>query len=300
MPTNLTGTRISDTYQQVLHVSEGVTTEEKPVVSGTGVASTIRLGTESMSARQLSLDVPLAITSGGTDANNPPDARYNLGCGDVATTWYPDPPDGTVFLAGDATWKPAGGGSELYRGHLRFEYESGVKSALEDDTYAPFVAQDGSGASYVGLYAEYPDPGVALEYTALSGPVLTSSRAGVVLIVIKVFFDNSDSATHYVTLSADGSRDIRQKYAIPPGGSGVEYTTLTYMHPDLWRGPGGSWIDYYDPAYDLAEAYDENTPELNAQVIGLCWMTDSAASVTYTTGSVEVVYMYDQKPWEPA
>ncbi len=49
MPTNLTGTKINDTFDQLLHVSDGPTAIEKPVYSGTGVATTLKLGTQSMS-----------------------------------------------------------------------------------------------------------------------------------------------------------------------------------------------------------------------------------------------------------
>jgi len=68
MPSNLTGSRVSDVYDQLLHVSDGPTATEKVVYSGVGVATALKLATGSASVDNIKLDGN-TISSTNTDGN---------------------------------------------------------------------------------------------------------------------------------------------------------------------------------------------------------------------------------------
>lgn len=55
MPTNLTGSTIASTFDQLLHVDDGPTATKKTVYSGTGVATALKLGTTSASVGNVQL-----------------------------------------------------------------------------------------------------------------------------------------------------------------------------------------------------------------------------------------------------
>lgn len=92
MPTNLTGSTIASTYDQLLHVEDGPTATEKTVYSGTGVATALKVGTTSASVGNVQLtgntvqattgDLTLGSNIAFGSASN---ARTALGLGTMAT-----------------------------------------------------------------------------------------------------------------------------------------------------------------------------------------------------------------------
>lgn len=92
MPTNLTGSTIAGTYSQVLHIDGGPTATEKVVYSGTGVATALQVGTQSVSVDNIQLDgntiqaTTGSLTLGSAIAfASAANARTALGLGTIAT-----------------------------------------------------------------------------------------------------------------------------------------------------------------------------------------------------------------------
>jgi len=92
MPINLTGATIASTYDQLLHVDDGPTATEKTVYSGTGVATAMKVGTQSASVGnvQLTGNTVQATTGDLTLGSNIAfasdlNARTALGLGTMAT-----------------------------------------------------------------------------------------------------------------------------------------------------------------------------------------------------------------------
>ena len=107
MPTNLTGSTIATTYDQLLHVNDGPEAAEKVVYSGTGVATALKVGTLSVSVDNIKID---GNTISSTDTNGNIVLAPN-GTGEVVTdnlaisgnTISSTDTDGDIILAPNGT-----------------------------------------------------------------------------------------------------------------------------------------------------------------------------------------------------
>ena len=107
MPTNLTGSNISATYDQLLHVDDGPAATEKVVYSGTGVATALKVGTQSVSVDNIQFngntisstdtDGDIALTPNGTGVVTTDNLSF--GGNTIATTNT----DGSLILAPNGT-----------------------------------------------------------------------------------------------------------------------------------------------------------------------------------------------------
>jgi len=110
MTANLTGTKIKDTYSQLLHIDGGPSALEKQVFSATGVGTALFVSTQSISVGNMRLQgnaisaitgtvgltnvaitsgtitgiTDIAVADGGTGASDAATARTNLGLGTIA------------------------------------------------------------------------------------------------------------------------------------------------------------------------------------------------------------------------
>ena len=186
MPTNLTGSTIASTFDQLLHVDDGPTATEKTVYSGTGVATALKVGTESVSVENLQLNgntissldtngninispngtgsvamtkvaitggsisgiTDIAIADGGTGASTASDARTNLGLGTMATQAA-----NNVAITGGAISGVSFSGSF-----------TGVTS-IESGTFATSAAAAGCNLNGTTLAADGTDTNIDLNIT---------------------------------------------------------------------------------------------------------------------------------------
>lgn len=87
MATNLTGSKIKDTYSQLLHVDGGPTSLEKVVYSATGVATALKVGTTSVSVDNIKFDGNvISSTDTNGDLTLTPNGTGKVAVGNVRLT----------------------------------------------------------------------------------------------------------------------------------------------------------------------------------------------------------------------
>jgi hypothetical protein len=155
MPTNLTGSTIASTFDQLLHVDDGPTATEKTVYSGTGVATALKVGTTSASVGNVQLTGnTVQATSGnltlGSDIafGSAANARTALGLGTMATQ-----NSGAVSITGGAISGVTFSGSF-----------SGVTS-IESGTFATSAAAAGVNLNGNTLAADGTDANIDINIT---------------------------------------------------------------------------------------------------------------------------------------
>lgn len=225
MPTNLTGSTVSSTYDQLLHVDDGPTASEKTVYSGTGVATALKVSTGAVAVDNIKFD---GNTISSTDTNGnivlSPNGTGTVSFSKAAIT------GGTITgvslsgLSGDLPVADGGTGAST---------ASSARTNLGIGTNGTFDSAYGQFYSTVDQTPATNTP-TALTFNNSSSfntgvSVVSSSRityttAGVYWITVSVQFNNTAASDHdaYIWFRKNGTDipDSNSVTTVPKTGDG--------------------------------------------------------------------------------
>ena len=207
MPTNLTGTTIADTFDQLLHVNDGPEATEKIVYSGTGVATALKVGTQSVSVDNLKLD-------GNTISSTDTDGDINItpnGTGSVNVT-------NLVLAAGNIT-----------ADNIKID---GNTISSEDTNGNINLTPNGTGSVVV---SKINVTAGAIPYSVLNGRAYAAfcdvtDQTGSVSAATAVKFGTTDIAGSGITMVSDGTNLTRLTFAV--AGTYMVAPSLQFANSD--------------------------------------------------------------------
>jgi hypothetical protein len=253
MPTNLTGSTIADTFDQLLHVNDGPEATEKIVYSGTGVATALKIGTQSISVDNIQIDGnTISSTDTDGDINLTPNGTgavnvTNLVLVSGSITADNIEIDGNTISStdtnGDINLTPNGTGSVVVS---KINVTAGTipYSVLTGRAYAAFsdiTDQTGSTSAATAVKFGTTDvagSGVTMVTDGTNLTRLTFDVAGTYMLAPSLQFTNSDNADHDATIwfALNGTAVPRSatKVTVPKASDGgnlafqiVFYVTVT-------------------------------------------------------------------------
>lgn len=233
MPTNLTGTRIKNTYGQLLHVDGGPAATEKTVYSGAGVATALKVGTGSASVENVQLDGntirtldengDLNLSPNGTGSVNisklavtdPAQARTALGLGSAALDDTGDFATAAQGALADTAVQPGDLGTAAFANTTAFA--TAAQGTLADSALQPgdpiSVAFDNVTGRAHGIFYDLGDQtftaatpttvtfdttGLATGVSVVSNTRITFAAAGVYEIASRLQFLNTVNTDYVV------------------------------------------------------------------------------------------------------
>ena len=231
MPTNLTNTRIKDTFGQLLHIDGGPEATEKTVLSGSGVETALKVGTGSASVDNVRIDGTtistlnengdLTLAPNGTGSvaipklalSDPAQARTALELGTAALDDTGDFATAAQGTLADTAVQPGDLGTAAFQNTSAFA--TAAQGSLADTALQPGdpisvafgnVTNRSYGIFYdlsdqtflvdTATVVEFDTTGLAVGVSVASSTRITFAAAGVYEIACRLQFINAENADH--------------------------------------------------------------------------------------------------------
>lgn len=180
MPTNLTGTTIAATYDQLLHIDGGPTATPQTVYSGTGVATVMKLGTVNVEFENIRIDdntISSVNTNG--DLNFTPNGTGSVV---ISKVTFPDQSQARTALGLGTMATQNSGAVSITGGTLTNVVFTGNFigiTLIESDKFSTKNGTDGVSIEDNNIYTEGTSTDVDLDiYAKGTGEVKLTSKFG--------------------------------------------------------------------------------------------------------------------------